>query len=77
MYVLLFQLLDISVEVSQLKQALYKTQEEGLESSDQGTPTPTPTTSPSPIPDQSETLLIEFLQEGKWTSALNFARHNR
>lgn len=71
------QLRDISVEVSQLKRALCKTQEEGLESSDQGTPTPTPTASPSPIPDQSETVLIEFIQDGKWTSALNFARHNR
>lgn len=60
-----------------MKRALYKTQEEGLESSDQGTPTPTPTPSPSPIPEQSDNTLIELLQDAKWNSALHFARHNR
>uniref|UniRef100_A0A1B6DZ54 Protein furry n=1 Tax=Clastoptera arizonana TaxID=38151 RepID=A0A1B6DZ54_9HEMI len=69
------KLKDISLEVSLMKRALYKTQEESLESSDQGTPTPTP--SPSPIPEHSDTTLVELLQDNKWHSALQFARHNR
>ncbi|XP_075228459.1 microtubule binding protein furry isoform X2 [Lycorma delicatula] len=71
------QLRDLSSEVSAMKVALHRALDEGLESSDQGTPTPTPTPSPSPIPDLSETTLIELLQDNKWSSALQYARHNR
>ncbi|XP_046667613.1 protein furry isoform X2 [Homalodisca vitripennis] len=71
------QLHDISSEVAQMRQSLSHAQEEGLESSDQGTPTPTASPSPSPLPDQTEATLVELLQDTQWHSALHFAHHNR
>lgn len=76
-YPMMFQLHDISSEVAQMRQSLNSAQQEGLESSDQGTPTPTPTPSPSPVPDQTETTLVELLQDTNWHSALHFAHQNR
>lgn len=62
----------MSQEVATVRKSLIKAQEEYSDLSEDGT------TSPQLLfPDHSDSTILQFIQGGKWLSALKFIRHNR
>lgn len=66
------QLENVTQEIVRIRKALTKTQDEYSDLSEDGTPSPQLL-----FPDQTDSTILQFLQDNKWSSALKFIRHNR
>lgn len=66
------QLENVSEEILSIKKALVKAQEERSNWSEEGTPSPQLL-----LPDQTDSTILQFINEKRWASALKFIKHNR
>ena len=68
----ILQMENVAEDVEPIRKALIKAYEEYWDTSEDGTSSPQLL-----FPEQSDSIVLQFINEGKWACALKYIRHNR